>query len=957
MTTFISLGSEIRRLSFLLCIFFMTGLVLHAQDKTQYFIEIKEGYELGTITKTVNADSTLTLSISNQSLATVLNTKQLTEFKLAFPGLQRARLQRVYLIEVPFETDIGDISTRVEVSNIELVPDEEPMLMDEPAPSFTILPNDYSDIVIGGRNQDLDLIRAPLAWTIATGENVIVGVSDAKIHVDHEDLGNNILILPNSPTSGTHGTGVVSKIAALTNNGLGVASLAYNSDIISWNYVTLYEGILELAQIPGVRVINCSWRLCSYNSYYDEMFSAIQEELGVLIVAAAGNGSPGCPPDGHGYGYPGAFDAPMSVSGVGSKLFIGEFHNWLNPDGNLWWELSWRDCHGKRPPNPIEQGGSLTHNDKVDVCAPGYLVTTLTSLPDYPSGYRLGNGTSGSTPFVSALAALIFSINPNFTPQEVKSIIKNTADDIYYIPYNQDYLGELGTGRINAFRAVKTADCITNPTSGLDLGMQDSLEDYFFEPNENTPVFWNSPDIWVRNQNEGILIPKHENPEYTAGQDNYAYVRVTNNSCDVNSGTEKVNLYWAKASTSLDWPDPWDGSVSVGGVVFGGEVGEMDIPALSPGESTIIEIPWQVPNPADYNNITNNPWHFCLLARINTTSDPIIATTGELLSESILNNNNIVMKNLTVVDIDPDSPTPAPIGGMIHVSNPSTLAKTYTLSLFPEANEPGKALYEEAEVTITLDETLYDAWDNGGKEMQESQEIRPRRIQATGGNATLSNITLQPGEWGTAYVSFHFLTEELTSKQSFTYHLAQIDEFDDTTIGGETFLVNKQYRDSFYADAGSDDEVDINDSITLSAGTISEEAVYNWYDPEGNLIHTGTTLTITPQITKTYQLEVVADIDGFKDYDEVTVTVNPYRIESLTPNPTSDLVTVNYVIAGATNAYLMVVNTQTGSSENIILDLTTTSINLDVTHLSTGLYNIILLCDGDIQNSKTLLKN
>lgn len=940
---------------------------MYAQDTVQYFLEIKEGHELGTVSKTNNPDNTLQLSMANASLATLLNSKSLTKFEKAFPGVQRPKLSRTYIIELPFESTIGDLSTRQEVQNLEVIPYEEPELLDDFSPSITILPNDYEDIVYGGRNKELDLIKAPLAWTITNGEGILVGVSDNKIDTNHEDIGNNIIILPNSPTTGSHGTGVASKIAALTNNGKGVSSLAYGVDILSWNYISLHNGVHELAQIPGVKVINCSWRICSYSDYYEEMYNYIAEELGVLVVAGAANGpnGTGCG-NGYDYAYPASYTSTISVTSVGSKQDIGDLSGIQVPGSNppeYYWQMSWKDVHEFRPHTP--NTASHTHNDKVDVTAPGIWVTTASSHPDNPNGYIMGMGTSGAAPFVSALAAMIFSINPNFTPQEVKDIIRNTADDIYHIPYNHPYVGLLGTRRINAFRAVKTADCITNPDNSFDLGMQDTLEDYFYEPNNNNSnVFWHSPDVFVRNQNDGKIIPVHENPEYSPNNPVYAYVRVTNNSCvSTFSSQNKVKLYWSKANTALAWPQHWNGTLYITDpqtnqqVLMGDEVGEAVIPPLGPGESVLLEFPWMLPNPADYHNINYNPWHFCLLARIDTPNDPMSFAETSNLAHNIVKNNNIVMKNTTVVDIEPDTTNPQPVGGVVAVGNPDTVANTFDLQLFPEANEAGKALYEEAEITITLDDILYNAWDNGGRQLEGGIEIRPKIIRATNGNASIKNINLPANAMGTAYVSFNFLTDELTPKSYFTYHLGQKKSADTTYIGGETFLVSKQQRDTFSADAGNDDEVQRNQSITLTASQINEGATYNWYDPQGNLVHTGSSMTVTPQLTQTYKLEVVADVDGFKDYDNVTVTVNPYRIETLNPNPTSSMVTVDYLIDGATSAYLMMVNIQTGSCENIILDTTTSQLLLDVTNLSTGLYNIILVCDGEVQNSKTLAKN
>lgn len=72
-----------------------------------------------------------------------------------------------------------------------------------------------------------------------------------------------------------------------------------------------------------------------------------------------------------------------------------------------------------------------------------------------------------------------------------------------------------------------------------------------------------------------------------------------------------------------------------------------------------------------------------------------------------------------------------------------------------------------------------------------------------------------------------------------------------------------------------------NEIVTLMVDEINEEAVYNWYDAQGELIYTGTSLTVVADIAKTYKLEVIADEDGFKDYKEVEVTLNPHQLTSI----------------------------------------------------------------------------
>ncbi|MBI9067549.1 MAG: hypothetical protein JEZ09_09680, partial [Salinivirgaceae bacterium] len=176
-------------------------------------------------------------------------------------------------------------------------------------------------------------------------------------------------------------------------------------------------------------------------------------------------------------------------------------------------------------------------------------------------------------------------------------------------------------------------------------------------------------------------------------------------------------------------------------------------------------------------------------------------------------------------------------------------------------------------------------------------------------------------------------------------------------IGGETFIIRKKPRQVFIADAGDDREVEKNETITISAEDINEPAAYNWYDSEGNLIYQGKDLTVTADVVKAYKLEVIATTDGFKDYASVEVKFKPGTIESITPNPATDNIVVNYKINDASSAYLMVLGFY-GSDilNNYILDVDIQETQINISNYQNGFYTVALVCDGEIVDAKTLLK-
>ena len=76
--------------------------------------------------------------------------------------------------------------------------------------------------------------------------------------------------------------------------------------------------------------------------------------------------------------------------------------------------------------------------------------------------YESSWGTSLAAPQVAGVVALMRSINSSLSPAEIENIIKSTADPIADAHL---YLGQLGTGRVNAYKAVQAACLTTNFTN------------------------------------------------------------------------------------------------------------------------------------------------------------------------------------------------------------------------------------------------------------------------------------------------------------------------------------------------------------------------------------------------------------------------------------------------------------------------------------------------------------
>jgi subtilisin family serine protease len=87
----------------------------------------------------------------------------------------------------------------------------------------------------------------------------------------------------------------------------------------------------------------------------------------------------------------------------------------------------------------------------VNVSAPGRGILTTAK----GGGYEARSGTSVACAFASGLAGLLMSQHPDWIPDRVRAHLMSTTDDIDDL--NPGLAGQLGTGRINASRAIREA--------------------------------------------------------------------------------------------------------------------------------------------------------------------------------------------------------------------------------------------------------------------------------------------------------------------------------------------------------------------------------------------------------------------------------------------------------------------------------------------------------------------
>jgi subtilisin family serine protease len=319
-----------------------------------------------------------------------------------------------------------------------------------------------------------ELIEAPAAWDLELGaQPAVVAVLDTGVDIAHPDLAGNIWVngaetagngvdddgngcvddvhgcnfaepgtadpacvgRPPGPSSDVsdddgHGTFVAGIVGAATNNAQGVAGTADGVVLMPVKVLActgggtaadIAAGILYAAE-NGASVINMSFGGHLESHTIRDAIETAHDDYGVVLVAAVGN------------------------TGIQEVSFPGVLEEVIAVGA------SDRD-------KPDERASFSNWGPEVDVAAPGVDITStvpsnlcgrnwrcIGSLP-----YSEASGTSFAAPFVSGLAGLLLSRDPGLSNEDVRAIIKSTAQPLP----DRNFPNWAGAGRIRLKQALE----------------------------------------------------------------------------------------------------------------------------------------------------------------------------------------------------------------------------------------------------------------------------------------------------------------------------------------------------------------------------------------------------------------------------------------------------------------------------------------------------------------------
>ncbi|MEE2733698.1 MAG: S8 family serine peptidase [Pseudomonadota bacterium] len=343
--------------------------------------------------------------------------------------------------------------------NVVAAPPNDPYYQDQSAPT----------------QRGLKQINPEPAWACSKGRNVVVAVLDSGLVLHPEDSPASVLPgmdfiqtedggVATSVDPNGHGTHLTGIIAAATDNGRGIASVAPQATILPLrvlreNLVHKVNGTgadTELSTIQGLKaaaqysedqqvnvVINASFGSTLSNGYCNALQTIAQNpKARVLVVAAAMNSGLDEP----------HYPAACTLAGVDNLLSVGSVNSSTNLRDRVA-SYSNRGCWV----NTFAPGSEVMSTWSPEIPPRG-------GVTRYENGiYATWFGTSQAAAFVSGAAAVLWSMAPEKTAAEIVTLLRQSADPVFSaagaaLDDCSDPSRNQHRGRINLGEAMKSID-------------------------------------------------------------------------------------------------------------------------------------------------------------------------------------------------------------------------------------------------------------------------------------------------------------------------------------------------------------------------------------------------------------------------------------------------------------------------------------------------------------------
>lgn len=454
--------------------------------------------------------------------------------------------------------------------------------------------------------------------------------------------------------------------------------------------------------------------------------------------------------------------------------------------------------------------------------------------------------------------------------------------------------------------------------------------------------FWTNRDIWLRNQDDGMVNLEHESPHVTEDDATvYVYTMIKNRGVKAYSDKSvRLVTRWAKSSLVLS-RESWYGTLT--GDVIGGEVYRDYIrKTIAPCDSVIIRQPFTFTGEA-LDNAMEDGFKMCLLSALTDRNESASLPGNDLGVVPVWNSDRFAQRNqyrmLTKLQME-------------FIRTFPTAQKEMNLSLIVYNNADPSACEENAlDVKLKVPDSMVGQVSMKGC---TASRIDPHMITIADRCSAIQNFTLYPEDLDSIGISATVRGDcDIIVPLKRSVNVAVFDEGSGEIIGGEQFdfIVNPRPK----IDPQIDKILESGGKVKLTAKNVSEDAVYEWYDKDGNLVGKGKELTLGPTAASgEYTLRVVAVKDNVANSATVNVEQRPLIKDIEVTNPGKVRVDFNYPVPENVSAR---VSSPTGNTsvEEYMIDSGATQVTFHITNQMSDIMQMSIAENGKVIETRKII--
>lgn len=454
--------------------------------------------------------------------------------------------------------------------------------------------------------------------------------------------------------------------------------------------------------------------------------------------------------------------------------------------------------------------------------------------------------------------------------------------------------------------------------------------------------FWTNRDIWLRNQDDGMVNLEHESPHVTEDDATvYVYTMIKNRGVKAYSDKSvRLVTRWAKSSLVLS-RESWYGTLT--GDVIGGEVYRDYIrKTIAPCDSVIIKQPFTFRGEA-LDNAIEDGFKMCLLSALTDRKESASLPGNDLGVVPVWDSDRFAQRNqyrmLTKMQME-------------FIRTFPTAQKEMNLSLIVYNDADPSACGENAlDVKLKVPDSMVGQVSMKGC---TASRIDPHMITIADRCSAIQNFTLYPEDLDSIGISATVRGDcDITVPLKRSVNVAVFDEDSGEIIGGEQFdfIVNPRPK----IDPQIDKILVPGGKVKLTAKNVSEDAVYEWYDKDGNLVGKGKELTLGPTAASgEYTLRVVAVKDNVANSATVNVEQRPLIKDIEVTNPGKVKVNFNYPVPENVSAR---VSSPTGNTsvEEYMIDSGATQATFHITNQMSDIMQMSIAENGKVIETRKII--